>query len=277
MATNAMSLLPGRNPAGTMVAGDYSITPALGSTSGTNPIIPPTNLPSGAPQTNAYAPGSVVPTSASTTTGVGGGQVPVFGANSGGYTSTSLTGGSGTGANAGSSGTGLANLTPSQTSAMQRELSKTYGSGLASAIMQFLQGGAGFNQNAVNNIFAALQPGINTGEENLMEQFSASGNRFGSGAQIGLADYLSQVNLNEGQIESQLYEQSIQDYMSTLLGTSGQTAQRIASTPSTLDTVLGALGLGGSAVQGVSSLTSAISPNADTSILDSIGSLLGGF
>ena len=79
-----------------------------------------------------------------------------------------------------------------------------------------------------------------------MNQFSTTGNRFGSGAQIGLGDYLSQVNLNEGQLETQMYEQSINDYMSVLLGTAGANAGRIANTPSTLDNVLSGLNLGGS-------------------------------
>jgi hypothetical protein len=168
----------------------------------------------------------------------------------------------------------MSTMSPQDISKLFSGLSKTYGDGPAHAILDFLTSGAGFNQSAINNLFAALQPGIQSGEENLMEQFSASGNRFGSGAEIGLGNYLSQVNLNEGQLETQMYEQSINDYISVLMGTSGQTAQRIANSPSTLDTVGSALGLAGAGGQGLSSLISAINPNADTSILDAIAGAL---
>ena len=39
-----------------------------------------------------------------------------------------------------------------------------------------------------------------------MEQFSVMGNRFGSGAQIGLGDYLSQVGLAEGEIIAKMQQ-----------------------------------------------------------------------
>jgi hypothetical protein len=130
MATNAMSLLPGRNPAGTTIAADYSISPAIGSTSGANPFLTQPNLPSGAPLTNPFDPSSVVPTSGTTTGPMASPtappSLPTFGANTGGYTSGSLLpGGTGGGS---STGTGFNNLTPQQMKSMQSELSKTFGS-----------------------------------------------------------------------------------------------------------------------------------------------------
>lgn len=122
-------------------------------------------------------------------------------------------------------------------------LKKTYGDGMAHMLMNFLQSGAGYNQSAINNMLASLQPGIERGQENLMEQFSASGNRFGSGAQIGLGDYLSQVNLNEGQLVSQMYESALQNYMNVMMGTANTDAGRIANSPSTMDSIMGGLGL----------------------------------
>lgn len=124
-------------------------------------------------------------------------------------------------------------------------LKKSYGDGMAHQIMNFLTSGAGFNQQAINNMLAALQPGIERGTESLMEQFSTSGNRFGSGAQIGLADYLSQVQLNEGQLETQMYEKSITDYMNVLMGTAGQAATTKANSPGFFDTLGAALPLVG--------------------------------
>jgi hypothetical protein len=265
-SNNWASLLPGRNPAGTNLASDYSLLPATGSTSGQNPLMASPNLPVGAPANNPYSSS----------------PVPSFGANTGAYSPTNLLGTSGTAGapglaneQQGAMGSLLSGMTQGGLNDMYHELNKTYGEGTASAIMSFLLSGAGFNQQAINNLFAALQPGIERGTESLMGQFSATGNRFGSGAQIGLADYLSQVQLNEGQIETQLYESSVQDWLSTLLDVAGGNKQRISSSPSTLDSILSGLNLGGTAAGGVSSLVSAINPGADTSILDTLSSLAG--
>jgi hypothetical protein len=143
---------------------------------------------------------------------------------------------------AGSAIGGLSTMSPTDISKLYSGLSKTYGDGPAHAILDFLTSGAGFNQDAINNMFAAMQPQIERGTESLENQFSSTGNRFGSGAQIGTADYLSQVNLNEGQLETQQYNTAIQNYLSVLMGTSSQTAQRIAATPSTLDDALAIAG-----------------------------------
>jgi len=219
--SNWSSLLPGRNPTGSTGAGTSSV-PSTGTSSGQNPVLPPTNLPAGAPASNPYAPGSAVPT---------------FGANSsGGYSPTNLVGGGGSGSGSSPLG-GISNLSPADAKRLHDELGATYGNGVAAAIMSFLQGGAGFNQAAINNLFAALQPGIERGTESLMQQFSTSGNRFGSGAQIGLADYLSQVNLNEGQIEAQLYETSVSDYINTLMGITGGTKEHLANSPSLFEQI----------------------------------------
>jgi hypothetical protein len=149
-------------------------------------------------------------------------------------------------------------MSPTDISKLYSGLSKTYGDGPAHAILDFLTSGAGFNQDAINNMFAAMQPQIERGTESLENQFSSTGNRFGSGAQIGTADYLSQVNLNEGQLETQQYNTAIQNYLSVLMGTSGATAQRIANTPSTLDD---ALAIAGVAIPGAASAANALKPS----------------
>jgi len=154
-------------------------------------------------------------------------------------------------------------------------LSKSYGEGPAHALLDFLTGGAGFNQDAISNLFAAMQPQIERGTESLVNQFSATGNRFGSGAQIGLGDYLSQVNLNEGQIETQQYNNAIQNYLGVLMGTSGQAAETKANSPSLSDTLSSALNLaqaGGTAGQAISQGISGLNSNADTGLLDTLAS-----
>ena len=266
MANNSASLLPGANPTGLPAyggdGGAQGFVPGAGTSSGANPMLLPPNLPASAPISNPYDT-SVVPT---------------FGANSGAYTPGNLLGSTTPGktnvSTAAASPIGGMNLmSPTDLSRMYSSLKKTYGDGTAHAILDFLTTGAGFNQDAINNLFASLQPGIERGTESLMNQFSATGNRFGSGAEIGLGDYLSQVQLNEGEIETQMYEQSINDYMNTLLGVGSKVAQTKANSPSLLDTISGALGVGSSAAGGVSSLISAFNPTADTSILDTIASL----
>jgi hypothetical protein len=201
------------------------------SSSGSNPLLP-------LPGTSTAAPTAANPYSAG------------FGANSGPYAPTNLAGPPVPGApttNVGAaaqSPIGGINMSSSKDLGKLFDgLKKSYGDGMAHQIMNFLTSGAGFNQSAINNLLAALQPGIERGTESLMEQFSTSGNRFGSGAQIGLADYLSQVQLNEGQLETQMYEQSINNYMNVLMGTAGQAATNKANSPGIFDTIGSALGL----------------------------------
>jgi len=234
---NWAALIPGRNPTGTTTTGGNSI-PAIGSSSGQNPLLPTSNVPSGAPATNSYDPTSVIPT---------------FGANSGAYSPASLlptsastgqTGPISNYAQAQQSGIGgINNMTSTDIGRLFNSLKGTFGDGTAHAILDFLTSGAGFNQQAVDNLFAALQPGYERAQENLMQQFSTSGNRFGSGAQIGLADLMSQEQLNMGQIETQMYEQSINDYINTLLSVSDKNAQRYASSPGLMGTLSSAIPL----------------------------------
>jgi hypothetical protein len=216
------------NPVGTNVA----VPGAAPSSSGSNPLLPVAGTSTAAPTAaNPYSAG--------------------FGANSGPYAPTNLAGPPVPGAppktNVGEAAQspigGMSTMSPTDLSRMFNGLKKTYGDGTAHAIMNFLTTGAGFNQEAINNMLAALQPGIERGTESLMEQFSTSGNRFGSGAQIGLADYLSQVQLNEGQLETQMYEQSINNYMNVLMGTAGQAATNKANSPGIMDTIGEGLGL----------------------------------
>jgi hypothetical protein len=247
------ALVPGMNPRGVQIEAPQATN---------NPLVP------------TQSPVSSAPTSTNPLTA---GTVPTFGANTGGGYPSSLNlqpPGSVPTTNVGAAAQspigGLSLMSPKDISRMFDSLKKTYGDGMAHAILDFLTSGAGFNQQAVNNLLASLQPGIERGTESLMEQFSTSGNRFGSGAQIGLGDFLSQVNLNEGQIISKMYEDSVNRYMDVLTGTGGQVAQTRANSPSVFDSILSGIGLGGAAGQGLSSIISAISPTADTGILDAI-------
>lgn len=237
-----------------------SSSPGSKSNPGGNPLLPNTNLSTSS--VGSGNPYDVVPAGSVSPSNPGGGApgAPSFPANSGGYSSTNLAGGSVPGGAPGGGTTlsaeaasspfsFISGMSPTGVSNLYNGLVTTYGSGVAGQLMQFLMSGAGFNQADINNMFASLQPGIERGEENLMSQFSASGNRFGSGAQIGLGDFLSQVNLNEGQIESQMYQTAIDNFMNVLMGTSGAVAQKGSAVPTTFgDVASGLLGIGGAAV-----------------------------
>jgi hypothetical protein len=252
----------GMNPTGNQLS--LLDLPGSGS-KGANPLLPQTTPggPSSPVNTNPYGvvPGSTTPTP------------PAFPANSGPSSPSGILSGTGltstTGGNvSGILGTGQ--LSQQDWTGIWRNLSKTYGSQMAGLLVDFLRGGAGFSPDALNALFASLQPQIERGEEDLMTQFSASGNRFGSGAEIGLGDFLSRVNLNEGEIAAQMQEQAIQNYLNILTGTSKDVAATKASSPSVFDSILGGIGLGGQAAGGISSIISSISPTADTGILDAI-------
>lgn len=190
-----------------------SINPFLPTTIGTGTSMP--QVPQGAVSTNS-------------TSG--------FPFNYGGY-SVGAPGGSTTSTGSASStpfaptgvgqGLGFPTTTSGQHQLFQN-LEKTYGAGLAGTIMQFLAGGAGYNQTAVNNMIAAMMPQFNQANQNLLQDFSAGGNRYSSGAQIGLSNLQSQESLDIGQLESQMYEQAISNYINTLMGVAGGTQQRIA-------------------------------------------------
>lgn len=150
------------------------------------------------------------------------------------------------------------------------QLSKTYGSGMATTLMNFLASGAGFNQDAVNNLIAALKPGFTTDQQNLLTEFSAGGNRFSSGAQFGLSNLEGQEQLDIGQLETQMYESAVQNYMDILSGTSSADASRIAQQQQQGGGLAGIMQLLTGGAGAASAITSAVNPNADTSILDAI-------
>jgi hypothetical protein len=248
--------------------GHEGFVPGAGSSSGANPMLLPPNLPASAPVANPYST-SVVPT---------------FGANTGGYSSSggSLLPTGGTNATGGKAADpfGYGTMTDKDKSRLFSGLKNAYGDGMAHLLMDFLAGGAGYNQQAINNLLASMQPGIERGTQSLMEQFSTSGNRFGSGAQIGLADFLSQVNLNEGQLITQMYENSLNDYMNVLMGTSQQAAKEKQSSSTIWDSLSGALSpiIGGSSLGGLFGIGKPSSgPGGSSSnIMDIISSLGGG-
>ena len=134
-------------------------------------------------------------------------------------------------------------INPADNAALLKNLQKMYGKGVGSTLYQFLVSGAGYNPNVVQAEIQQMQPQIETGLQDLQEQFAVAGGSGSSSAGIGEADYLSQVTADENALFAQQYEQAIQNYMNVLLPTSKTAAAYQASTPSTLDEILGGLSL----------------------------------
>jgi hypothetical protein len=116
-------------------------------------------------------------------------------------------------------------------------------------IQSLLSSQGGYNPEAIAALLAQMQPGIAQGQQNLLEEFGAAGGRFSSAAASGLAQYNSNVQLDEGQIMAQLYEQSYQNYMNEVLGIGGQVEQYQADQPNIWDDLTGAVGAATGAAQ----------------------------
>ncbi len=107
------------------------------------------------------------------------------------------------------------NIPQNQLTNLSNFLGKTYGQGVGSLLDQLLQNGT-FNPQVAAAFLNAQQPGIARGEGDLLSAFGGAGTRYSSGAQLGLGDYLSQVNLNQQQTLASLYENSQSQEMGLL-------------------------------------------------------------
>jgi hypothetical protein len=275
-------LLTGNNPTGANM-GNPQVMMDLFQPKGSNPLIPTIGTSGSKPSTTQNNPFSMATTSGGAVPGSPMAMdtlaAPNFPANASPYPTSGggLLPGGGTNAT-GAPATdpfGLSKMTHKDLSRMFDGLKKTYGDGMAHMLMDFLTSGAGYNQGAINNLLASLQPGIKRGEADIMEQFSAMGTRFGSPAAVGLGDYLSQVNLNEGQLVTQMYEQSLQDFINVMMGTAGQTSKRIGSSPGLFDQIGSIMGLveGGAAGAGAGLAASAGGAGTIASILAGLAAI----
>jgi hypothetical protein len=221
-------MIPGAaNPSGTNVSMPAPFSGAPTSVSGNNP--------------NPYMP------SVGTTTATGAnpyaGSFGAYGFGGTPPTQTGTAGGSTAPTTPTITGIGQTGqpLTPSQQNSLNISLGKDAGAGMGTLIEQFLNSGAGYNPQVLQQLIAQLQPQFAGQQQNLLQQFSGGGNRFGSGAQTGYADLLGQQSQTEGSIAANLYEQSVQNYMSVLENAFDTTTNRVENTPSTFDDVMSAL------------------------------------
>lgn len=225
---NSAALI-GLSPSANLGGGSYGGLPQggpIGIGGGTNPFLPSgatggVNMPSVSNPAASFAANS-----------------PSGGVNVPGLDLTGLiTGGGGAGGGA----TGIPNWNWGDVS---RGLSQAgYKSGTADLLAQFIASGAGYNPQVAQALIAQMQPGVSRNTANIMEAFGGAGS---SAAGLALGDYMSQVQLNEGEILAGLYEQSVQNFLSVLTGAKAQPKQGGGLTG-----ILGSLfGAAGQAFQG---------------------------
>lgn len=217
-------------------------TPAIGGA--TNAFLP--SYPTGAnaaPMTSPYGGGAPNPVAGADTgfsnTQVGGQGAPGMPDLSAGFAANNFgaTGGAGAPGVGALGNTNIGSMLglnaqndPNAAHNFVKAMRKAgYSSGVAGQLWNFMQSGAGFNpqiaQSVISAYQAAQQPGVQRGERDLMAQFGGMGLGASSSAAIGMGDYLSQVNASQGEVEAkildQMYEQSIQNYMTVLMGGKG--------------------------------------------------------
>lgn len=124
------------------------------------------------------------------------------------------------------------------------ELVSAYGPGTGNAILQLLYKGM-FNPQVAQSLLDAMGPGIQRGQADILNAFGAGGNRFSSSAALGLGDFNSQVQLNQGQILSNLFLNDQQQQMQLLQGILPTLHAEKANKKGILGDILGGLEIAG--------------------------------
>lgn len=222
--------IPGANIAGSNLSmAGTGLTGGTGGFGGlTNPMLPA--FPSGSTVGSSPVLGSTTMGTLASNLGTVPSSQPAAGGSSAFTAYSSPYGSSQVGGLLGQ----LGNIPGSQTTFFEGLKSAGYPKQIASALSNFLQTGAGFNSQVAQSLLAALQPAFAKGEANIMEQFGASGLGQSSAAAIGLGDYQAQEYLAQGQLLSQMYEQSVQNYMDILTGSKKQSGTGILSSLSSM-------------------------------------------
>ena len=207
-------------------------SPMFGALPGNNapPPIPGTTNPSGSSFGGVGYGGSSFP------------NYPVFGSpNTGMTTPTSNLPLFGTGGMSGlSSGFDLGNNWQN----FANSLGKAYGKGPGQSIYNILSEGL-FNPQVAAAFLNAMQPGINQGQQSILNAFGAEGSRFGSAAGLGLSNFMSQANLNEQQTLASMYMQAQQEQLALLENILPTLHAEKANSGGWMHDLLGALEIGG--------------------------------
>lgn len=151
-------------------------------------------------------------------------------------------------------------------------LADAYGSGTANMLVGLLQNGL-FNPQVASAFLNSMQPGVNRGLANTEQAFGAEGVRFGSAAALGIGDYLSQVNLNEQSVLSNMFMTAQGEELNLLQNLLPTIHSERASGSGILQDVLGGLEIAG----GVASMfVPGLQGLAAPLIGGGIGSITGG-
>jgi len=141
--------------------------------------------------------------------------------------------------------TGMKPGDPNLSGNFLREFQRAYGKGTGDVLYQMMTQGL-FNPQVASAYMNALQPGVQRGQADLLNAFGRSGNRFGSAAALGLGDYNSQVQLNEGQLLAGLYQNAQSNQLNMLGNTLGTLHTEEANNDSGwLSSLLGGLEIAG--------------------------------
>lgn len=201
------------------------------------------------PGTTSQNPtGAALPYGGAPSTGSLNPFIPAFGTNANVRSASTAA----TSAGAGNSGTTMYNTSATQIPSLNvasssdidfgnliGSLTGTYGEGLGDTLANFLNSGAGYNPVVAQALIAQMQPQIEQGQQNTLEEFAAGGDRFSSSAALGLSNYNAQTTSNENATLANLYQDSVQNYLSTLMGTSSTVAGNQSSIWDTLSSILG--------------------------------------
>lgn len=142
-------------------------------------------------------------------------------------------------------------------------LQGVFGNTIAPYLLNLIKTG-GYNPDVFTALVNQLQPQVSQGVATIGANSGASGTRFGSGYELGLSNYLSQVNSNESAMAAGLYENAIGTSLAAL-GIAAEPAAEVRSnqggfTQSLITSLIGALGpklgglipgLGGTSIPGI--------------------------
>lgn len=131
-----------------------------------------------------------------------------------------------------------------------KQMRDIFGESTGNLIASFLSGGAGYNPQVAQALINQMQPLEARGMANIEEMFGASGGRFSSESALAAGDFQSQFALNEQGVLANLYNDSVNRYMETLLGIAPAAQAENANKGGISDILSGILGIGGSLLGG---------------------------
>jgi hypothetical protein len=144
-------------------------------------------------------------------------------------------------------------MSTDQANSLLKGLTRDYGTGMGTAIFQYLMSSGGYNsplaQQNVDATNAAMQKNIQLGEGNLQTNLAASGiSPNSSSSALELSNYMSnavtQMNQIDASIFYDMWNSSQNRFEQALLDTGNERATATANAPSVLGDLTSFLGMG---------------------------------